>query len=176
MTVKLTGELVRTEVSLKDLSTLSTNPHYYAFLLQSFLTGYNKPCKVSILLMALPILLYSESREKLIRANNRSNISSLFSSPKEMNNGSLSGKTRLSGYLDRYQTLLESSKKAIVILSSKKIILITDRKIMALQTLHYYDYNDKVRDWLKAAFYLGIVFAKANEDHLCYFLGVNIHE
>ena len=54
------------------------NPHFYALLMQGFLSGYEKPCEIKLPFMAIPILLYAESREKLVNANKRSRIDSLF--------------------------------------------------------------------------------------------------
>lgn len=163
-------------MGIKEISILSTNPHYYAFLLHSFLSGYNRPCAASLLFMALPILLCVESREKLLNANNRSKMESLFSSPININENAISGKTRLAGYLERYKALSESCKKAIIILSSEKKISIKNSYISALHSINYGDFNGEVRNWFRAAFYLGLIFSKADEDYLCYFLGVDKHE
>ena len=54
------------------------NPHFYSLLMQSFLSGYEKPCEIKLPFMAIPILLYAESREKLVNANRRSRIDTLF--------------------------------------------------------------------------------------------------
>ena len=47
--------------------------------MQSFLSGYEKPCEIKLPFMAIPILLYAESREKLVNANRRSRIDTCFS-------------------------------------------------------------------------------------------------
>jgi hypothetical protein len=163
-------------MGIKEISTLSTNPHYYAFLLLNFLSGYDRPCEARLPFMALPILLYSESREKLVNANSRSKMESLFSSYQSVNDSKITGKTRLAGYLSRYNALMEDCKKAIIILSSENKIAIKNKNIVVLQKIHYSNYDGKIKDWSKSAYYLGLVFAKADEDHLCYFLGVNKHE
>lgn len=36
---------------------------FYALLMQGFLSGYEKPCEIKLPFMAIPILLYAESRE-----------------------------------------------------------------------------------------------------------------
>ena len=61
------------------------NPHFYALLMQGFLSGYEKPCEIKLPFMAIPILLYAESREKLVNANKRSRIDTLFQSPQIIN-------------------------------------------------------------------------------------------
>jgi len=161
-------------MSLKHIQTLSMNPHFYGKLMQCFLSGYGKPCEVRLYFMALPILLYSESRKKLINATSRSKMETLFNTSQELTDGvKISGKVRLSGYLNRFETLKEFSKKSLIILYSEKKIVLKDNKITLLNSVKYSDYSDNVRDWFKAAHYLGLVFAKTNEDHLNYFLGVD---
>ena len=86
------------------------NPHFYSLLIQSFLSGYEKPCEIKLPFMAIPILLYSESREKLVNANIKSRMDTLFQSPQIINEYKISGKTRLSGYVDRYNFLKQPCK------------------------------------------------------------------
>ena len=162
-------------MSMNNIKILSMNPHFYSLLIQSFLTGYEKPCEIKLPFMALPILLYAESREKLVNANIRSRIDTLFQSPQIIEESKISGKTRLSGYLDRYNSLKPSCKEALIILSSEDKLIISEYKIRLTQKVDYKSFqNTIVRDWLKCAFYLGIVFSKTTEDHLSYYLGVDV--
>ena len=141
--------------------------------MQSFLSGYEKPCEIKLSFMAIPILLYAESREKLVTAKNTSRIDTLFQSPQIIEESKISGKTRLSGYVDRYNSLKSNCKEAIIILSSEDKIIIKNHKIVLIKKIDYKNFEGTIRDWLKCAFYLGIVFAKTNEDHLSFFLGVD---
>ena len=136
------------------------NPHFYSLLMQSFLSGYEKPCEIKLPFMAIPILLYAESREKLVNANKRSRIDTLFQSPQTIN-------------VDRYNSLKPYCKEAIIILSSEKKIAIEKHKIFLLQKIDYKGFEGDIREWIKCAFYLGVVFSKATEDHLSFFLGVD---
>ena len=68
-------------MSINKIKTLTMNPHFFSLLMQSFLSGYGKPCEIKLACMAIPILLYVESREKLVNANRRSRIDTLFQSP-----------------------------------------------------------------------------------------------
>jgi len=52
-------------MSIENIKRLSMNTHFYSLLTQSFLTGYEKPCELKLVFMALPILIHKESREKL---------------------------------------------------------------------------------------------------------------
>lgn len=153
------------------------NPHFYSLLMQSFLSGYEKPCEIKLLFMAIPILLYAESREKLVNANRRSRIDTLFQSPQIIDGSKISGKTRLSGYVDRYNSLKPSlkpyCKKATIILSSEEKIAFNDHKIVLIKKIDYKNFEGVIKNWIKCAFYLGVVFSKTTEDHLSIFLGVD---
>ncbi|WP_297430410.1 three component ABC system middle component [Clostridium sp.] len=161
-------------MSIEHIQRLSMNPHFYGVLLQAFLSGYNKPCDVRSVFMALPILLYSESRKKLLRANNRSKMETLFNSSEVIGEDfNISGKVRLSGYIQRFEELKTSCKKALIILYSDKKIFLSNYKIILIKPVSYSDYEGTIKNWIRAAYYLGIVFAKTSEDHLNYFLGVD---
>lgn len=141
--------------------------------MQSFLSGYENPCEIKLPFMAIPILLYAESREKLVNANKRSRIDTLFQSPQTINENKISGRTRLSGYVERYNSLKPYCKEAIIILSSEQKITISNHKIVLIKNINYKDFQGTIKEWIKCAFYLGVVFSKTTEDHLSFFLGVD---
>ena len=159
-------------MSISNIKRLSMNPHFYSLLIQSFLSGYEKPCEIKLPFMAIPILLYAESREKLVTANKRSRVDTLFQSPQILEESKISGKTRLSGYVDRYNSLKPYCKKALIILSSEDKIVIDKQKIVLTKKVDYKDFEGTIKDFAKCAFYLGVIFSKTTEDHLSYFLGV----
>lgn len=160
-------------MSVNYIKRLSMNPHFYSLLMQSFLSGYEKPCEIKLPFMAIPILLYVESREKLVNANKNSRIDTLFQSPQIINESKISGKTRLSGYVDRYNSLKQYCKEAIIILFSEKKIVFRNHKIFLIKKIDYKDFEGNMKQWIRCAFYLGIIFSKATEDHLSFFLGVD---
>lgn len=160
-------------MSINNIKKLSMNPHFYSLLIQSFLSGYAKPCEIKLPFMAIPILLYAESREKLVTANKRSRIDTLFQSPQIVEESKISGKTRLSGYVDRYNLLKPYCKEALIILSSEDKMIIDNYKIVLIQKVDYKNFEGTIRNWTKCAYYLGIVFSKTTEDHLSFFLGVD---
>lgn len=159
-------------MSISKIKTLSLNPHFYSLLMQSFLSGYGKPCELRLAFMSIPILLYSDSRDKLKNANKASRIDTLFKSPQFIREVSISGKTRLSGYLERYDYLKPYCKEAIIILASEKKLAIEGKNLVLLQKLDYKKFNGIVKEWMKCAFYLGVIFSKSTVDHLSYFLGI----
>lgn len=44
------------------------NTHFYSLLIQSFLTGYEKPCEIKLVFMALPILIHGVKLKLLSRS------------------------------------------------------------------------------------------------------------
>ena len=122
-------------MSISQIKRLSMNEHYYALLLQCFLTGYRRPCPIKIAFMSLPILMYSESREKLRGARKTSRIDTIFSGKQVIQGEDISGKERLSGFTQRYDILLPYEKKAIIILSSEGKVTITGQEII-LSLIH----------------------------------------
>lgn len=161
-------------MSISNIKILSMNPHFYSLLMQGFLSGYGKPCEIKLPFMAIPILLYAESREKLVNANKKSRMETLFESSQTIDGIKISGRTRLSGYIDRYNAFKPSCKEAIIILSSEEKIVINNHKIVLIKEIDYRDFDGAMKDWIRCSFYLGIVFSKTSEDHLSYFLGVDM--
>lgn len=149
------------------------NTHFYSLLIQSFLTGYEKPCELKLVFMALPILIHKESREKLCNANIKSRIDTLFQSEQVVGNSKISGRTRLTGYIDRYNALKPYCKESIIILCSEnKVVINNEHKLIVVKKIDYKSFSGIVKNWVKCAYYLGIIFSKTTDDHLSYFLGV----
>ncbi len=160
-------------MSIENIKRLSMNTHFYSLLIQSFLTGYEKPCELKLVFMALPILIHKESREKLCNANIKSRIDTLFQSEQVVGNSKISGRTRLTGYIDRYNALKPYSKESIIILCSEnKLVINNEHKLIVVKKIDYKSFSGIVKNWVKCAYYLGIIFSKTTDDHLSYFLGV----
>lgn len=160
-------------MSIENIKRLSMNTHFYSLLIQSFLTGYEKACELKLVFMALPILIHKESREKLCNANIKSRIDTLFQSEQVVGNSKISGRTRLTGYIDRYNALKPYSKESIIILCSEnKVVINNEHKLIVVKKIDYKSFSGMVKNWVKCAYYLGIIFSKTTDDHLSYFLGV----
>lgn len=149
------------------------NTHFYSLLIQSFLTGYEKPCELKLVFMSLPILIHKESRGKLCNANIKSRIDTLFQSEQVVGNSKISGRTRLTGYIDRYNALKPYSKESVIILCSEnKVVINNEHKLIVVKKIDYKSFSGIVKKWVKCAYYLGIIFSKTTDEHLSYFLGV----
>ena len=102
-------------------------------------------------------------------------MESLFNKPKKIkNNKTVSGKSDLAGYIKRFEDIKGLSKKAIIILYSQNNICLEGNKIfLTSDSINHLRYKGEIRNWIRAAYYLGIIFAKTNEEHINYFLGVD---
>lgn len=161
-----------TRMSIRNIQRLSMNEHYFALVLQCFLTGYGRPCHLKMVFMSLPILMYSESRKKLKKANKASRIDTIFSSKQNVLGTDISGREQFSGFVQRYDMLLAYCKKAVIILSSEGKATVTVQEVSLLEPVDYKAYSGEVREWLRCAFYLGVIFSKTTYDNLVFYLGV----
>lgn len=150
------------------------NPHFFSLLMQNFLSGYGRPCDIKLIFFVMPMLFCDGAREKLVRATKRGRMDSLFEPPLIIEENRITGKSRLSGFTDRYKSLESISKEALIILFSENKVIIERDKVILLQEIDYKKYKDSVREWFRAAYYLGVVFAKETNEHLSYYLGVDI--
>lgn len=151
-------------MSIDNIKILSTNPHFSALLLQSFLSGYEKICEISLIEIVLPILFNVNARKKLERANIKSSVNSLFLFPQQ--GAQLSGQANLAGFWIRYELLEKNTKHAIIILASEHKIELHKNYIELIQKIQYEDYTENVRLWLRCAYYLGVVLNKASNDEI----------
>lgn len=159
-------------MSIKNIQALSLNPHFISILIQSFLTGYVKPCEPRNIFFVAPLLFYKESREKLMTARTNSKMETIFEEAIPIESGvKLSGKVRLAGFIDRYEVLKDSTKKAVIILSSEGKI-VWHKDIELLESISYKNYNGEIKNWLKAAYYLGIIMSCTTESQINYYFGI----
>ena len=159
-------------MSIDQIRQLNMNDHFFALLLQCFLSGYGRPCHIRTALMSLPILMYSESRKKLVKANVTSRLETIFSSMQEIYGSQLSGRERFAGFKERYDLLLPYGKRALIILCSEKKTILDRKEIILLKNKDFKLYKGEVREWLRCAYYLGRICSKSSYDHLAYYLGV----
>jgi hypothetical protein len=158
---------------IEEIKVLTMNPHFYSFMIENFLSGYGKECEIEKVFYALPLLVYSESREKLSRANIKSIIETVYASKRNPNDQKYpSERVRLIGYKDRYDILVPYVKKSLIILYSKESIVVDNKNIKLLRLKKFNQYKGSIRQYAKAAHYLGVIFAKTDLKNLKNYLGV----
>lgn len=161
-------------MSINNIKCLSSNPHFSALLIQGFLSGYSRECNLSISLLVLPVLFYRESREQLKRANKKSRLDTLFGAKQNIDNVQVSGKTRLAGFFTRFNLLKNQSKKSIIILSSEERISLNSGKLILKDKIDYSNYSGCVKEWLRCAHYLGVIFSHYTNKEILEFLGAKV--
>jgi hypothetical protein len=162
------------KMSIEQIQILSFNVNFFGKLIQSFLSGYGYPCEYKMIFYVLPIIMYKESRDKLLCANRRSRMETLFQSQTTLpinKNIKISGKTNLAGFLKRFEELNSYTKQALIILSNEKKIELNKRVILKKKE-DYHQYTGEVKNWMRASFYLGTIFTNTSNENLTYFLGV----
>lgn len=166
-----------TKMLNKNLRVLTSNPHFYSALIQSFLTGYAKPCEIRLVFFVLPIILYKDSRDKLITASSRSRLDTIFHSSvsinKDTNKHQLSGNALFFGFYDRYNSLQADCKTALIILSSEEKLAFNNNMIHLIKDIRYRNFEADTQKWLRAAFYLGSILSKTDNNQLYDYLGVD---
>lgn len=163
-------------MSVEALGTLSLNPFLMQGIIQNFLQGYGGEAEFDIVFYVLPIILYKESRDKLITANNRSRIDTLFGDKEKLTYNSkkkISSMVRLAGFVERFNELQELTRQTIIVLYNEGKVRLGE-KIFLIHNYKYTNYKGNVenKSTLKAAYYLGVVFSNTSKQFLDDFLGV----
>ena len=161
------------QMNVNDLRALTMNPHFYALLIRSFLSGYEAPCKIELVFMVIPIIVHSDTRKPLATASSKSRFETLYGHLRNKDTR-LSGNALFAGFTERYLTLLPYSKIAVIILSSEKLITLNSDTIVAYQTIDYSTYSKPTRTWLRSTFYLGKVMRNTNFETVLNYCGVEM--
>lgn len=164
-------------MSVELLGTLSLNPFLMQGILQNFLQGYGGEADFDIVFYVLPIILYKESRDKLVTANIKCRVDTLFGSKEKLEYDSknkISSMTRLGGFTERFHKLQKLTKQTIIVLCNEGKIKLGE-KIMLLRQDKYSNYNGgkEYKTTLRAAYYLGVMFANTPIELLNDYLGVS---
>lgn len=161
-------------MSVERLRTISLNPFFASKILQSFLTGYNDTLEFKILFYVLPIVMYKEARDRLIKANSASRINTVFGKKHQYNDTDIkmSGKAIFSGFIERFDIFNELTKQSIIVLAEEEKIQLKER-IELLIKIDYKGYPNDIKGYLRAAYYLGVIMSKNSIEYFEHFLGVH---
>lgn len=161
-------------MSIRNIQILSLNSHFIAKIIQCFLTGYGKPCEIRIIFFVAPIIFYKSSRNKLIHANSKSKMETIFEGKIPIENDmQVSSKVHLAGFWERYEQFKDYTKKSIIILSNEDKIIF-DNFIELIEQLDYKSFDGEIKQWMRSAYYLGKIFSQATEIQINYYLGVEV--
>ena len=150
-----------------DINTILFNPVWTSRLLHYFLSGAhsipNKNIKFELIYLVLPFIYDDLIFEKLKRLNKKSTFNSLFNN-EELKNCLIRKDEQMVSFTD-------ITNDALIYLGNQTQIYI-DKHILAKSVLKYQNENKDpfLKDYYKAAYNLGIIFAK--EDYLTIFLRI----
>jgi hypothetical protein len=154
----------------KNLVNLMFSPQWVAKLLHHFLSGAQsvskEGIKIELLYLSLPFIIDGATREKLVSAIKRSTLSTIF-----QNNSSLKIKNALLQKNEQVKHFREITNSGIIYLGNIENLKIGSF-IVSSKDIDYKKEKDIVRDYCKAAYYLGVIFAK--EDYRSVFVKLGI--
>lgn len=157
-------------MKISQLANAIYSPPWVAELLQYFLSGAqsvkSEGIKLELIYMVLPFIFDKVTRDRLITSNVRSNINKIF-----FNKTSLELKNALVDKNSQYLNFKYVTQRGLIYLGNYNQIKI-DKYISVSNPLKYKNITDSKKDYIKAAYYLGILLAK--EEYLNVFLKFRI--
>ncbi|MFI3190454.1 hypothetical protein BCS42_12440 [Crenothrix sp. D3] len=154
----------------KDLVNLMFSPQWVAKLLHYFLSGAQsiskEGIKTELLYLSLPFIIDDTTRGKLVSAVKTSTFSTTF-----QNNSSLEIKNSLIQKNEQIKQFHEITNSGIIYLGNIENLKIGSF-IVASKTIDYKKEKGISRDYCKAAYYLGVIFAR--EDYRSVFVKLGI--
>lgn len=157
-------------MKISQLTNAIYSPPWVAELLQYFLSGAqsvkSEGIKLELIYMVLPFIFDKVTRDRLITSNVRSNINKIF-----FNKTSLELKNALIDKNSQYLKFKDITRRGLIYLGNYSKIKI-GKYISVSKPLKYKNIADSKKDYIKAAYYLGIIMAK--EEYLNVFLKFRI--
>ena len=129
---------------------VNVNPFLGSLIQQSFAKGYNQN-KISVLLLdlVLPIILYKPLRSKLMSITANKLLSDLI---KE-------NEIDFLGLQERVWEMKKTSRQSLIILHNEQNAIVGS-DVTFTSFIDYENYNADMKGYLRAAYYLGLVFTK----------------
>ncbi len=148
------------------IQTLSLNPFFACRLIHHFVKGYGKEVALPLIYLVLPFIYYLPTRKALIKCNSKSSIYTLFKDDTKKT-------IALGGFQIRYVFFKELTNNALIIAASEGRIAVGEY-VTIKQNVHYSETLDKeIKDFFRAAHYLGVILSKLNVVNVFRLLGVN---
>ncbi|AWD13894.1 hypothetical protein FH505_00560 [Bacillus velezensis] len=163
------------EVKINDefidpIQNITLNPFFMSRIIHAFIQGYEKPSvPFNIIYIVLPIIYYGPSRKLLTKAQSRSSLRTLFVDD-------IDKATALGGLQERmlyFNTLTNQS--FIIAANEERVRLNSNGMIELTQNIKYKEISNKnVREFIRAAHYLGLLCSKIEISNVYRLLGVII--
>lgn len=154
---------------IDHIQNISLNPFYMSRIIHAFITGYEKSAvPLNLIYIVLPLIYYRPSRNLLIKAQSRSSLRGLFVDDVDR-------ATALGGLQDRLFYFQDLTNQSFIIAANEgRIVLRSD----GIQLLYNIDYkkvlNKNMRDFIRAAHYLGLLCSKMEVSNVYRLLGVTL--
>ncbi|WP_289137731.1 three component ABC system middle component [uncultured Brevibacillus sp.] len=155
------------------IQSITLNPFFMSRIIHAFVSGYEKAEKevipFNLLYIVLPIIYYRPSRKLLIKAQSRSSLRSLFVDDLEK-------AAALGGLQERLFYFYNLTNQSFIIAANEgRVRLNSDGWIELSKTIDYKDVlNKNVRDFIRAAHYLGLLCSKMEVSNVYRLLGVTL--
>ncbi|WP_458411534.1 three component ABC system middle component [Schinkia sp. CFF1] len=152
------------------IQNITLNPFFMSRIIHAFISGYEKSAvPFNLIYIVLPIIYYRPSRNLLITAQSRSSLRTLFVDDVEK-------AAALGGLQERlfyFYTLTNQS--FIVAANEGRVRLNSNGMIELSQKIDYREIlNKNVRDFIRAARYLGLLCSKMEVSNVYRLLGVTL--
>ena len=134
----------------KHIHKLNVNPFFSSYILLAFFKGYeSKKCPLLLLYVVLPLILSGTSRKALNSINKANTLTNFTNKNKEI----------LVDLQLQIWDLRKLTNMALVVLYNNNEIKLQN-EIEILKTIDHNNYNDDLKSYFRAAYYLGILFNK----------------
>ncbi|WP_339310889.1 three component ABC system middle component [Paenibacillus sp. FSL M7-0896] len=151
------------------IQNITTNPFFASRLLHSFFTGYDKEnASLNLIYLVLPLVFYRSSRNLLVTAKSTSSLRSLFVDDSVK-------ATSLGGLQERILYFEKISNQALIIAVNDEKMKLDVEGITLKKTFDYKSIlNQNVKDYCRAAYYLGLLCSRTELANIYRLLGVTL--
>ncbi|ASS74206.1 hypothetical protein CIG75_03860 [Tumebacillus algifaecis] len=153
-------------MSVRAISHISLNPFLGSEIIQHFLSGCkNKEMDLPAIYLVFPLVYYGASRDGLCSSNQKSSLyEKFFKDPKK--------RLMLGGLEERYFYYKKLTQKSLIV-GHNEMCFRVSYSVSLLETVTFKDEkNSELFDYYKAAYYLGVIFSKAETKHVLSYFGV----
>lgn len=149
------------------IQNITLNPFFMSRIIHAFIAGYEKTVvPFNLIYIVLPIIYYRPSRKLLISAQSRSSLRSLFIDDVDK-------ATALGGLQERVYYFHKLTNQSFIVAVNEERIRFNPEGIQLSQNIDYKDIlNKNVKDFIRAAYYLGLLCSKMEVSNLYRLLGV----
>lgn len=134
----------------RHINKLNINPFLGEIIFKAFYAGYNeKECPLLIHYIILPMVLYGDLRKPLLSVNKNITLTNFVSQ----------NKIHLVNFQESIWSLKKLTHQSLIILHNKQSIIVKTQ-VEILETIDYNNYNEDLKQYLRASNYLGVMLRK----------------